>query len=122
MSQSLSSAHRRAMRKELVRLRLEMHRQQMHYHARPLVHPLSQLKSLWHRQGTSLGGKTPLAMGGALLLTLFGKRLGIFGRLARIGLAVYPLISAWRASQEETRAPLPPAPASAVAERPSVPH
>ena len=107
MSQPISSAHRLAMRKDLVRLRLEMHRQQLRYHARPLVHPLAQLKGLWNRPGTSIGGKTPLAMGGALLLTLFGKRLGIVGRVARIALAVYPLVSAWRATQEETRQPLP---------------
>lgn len=108
MSRPLSSAHRLKMRKELVRLRLEMHRQQMHYHARPLIHPLEQLKGLWNRQGGSIGGKTPLAMGGALLLTLFGKRLGVFGRIARIGLAVYPMITAWRATQEERRPPQPP--------------
>lgn len=99
MSQPLSSAHRLAMRKELVRLRLEMHRQQIRYHAQPLIHPLDQLKSMWNRPGTSIGGKTPLAMGGALVLMLFGKRLGMLGRLARIGLAVYPLVKAWQASQ-----------------------
>ncbi len=105
MSQPLSSAHQLKMRKELVRLRMEMHRQQMHYHAQPLTHPLNQIKSMWNRPSGRLGGKTPLAMGGALLLTLFGKRLGVVGRLARIGLAVYPLVSAWRKSQEELRPP-----------------
>ncbi len=114
MSRPLSSAHRLAMRKELVRLRLEMHRQQARYHVQPLIHPLEQLKGLWNRPGASIGGKTPLAMGGALVLTLFGKRLGIFGRVARIALAVYPLISAWRATQEETRQPLPRPPSEDV--------
>lgn len=105
MSQPLSSAHRLAMRKELVRLRLEMHRQQLRYHAQPLIHPLEQLKGLWSRPGSSLGGKTPLAMGGALVLMLFGRRLGMLGRLARIGLAVYPLVRAWQASQAHVAEP-----------------
>ena len=90
MSETLSSAASRDMRKELVRLRMEMHRQQLRYHAQPLTHPLEQLRQM--RQDESANVKTPLMVGAGVLLTLFGGRLGTFGRLARAGLMLYPLV------------------------------
>ncbi|PAU64056.1 hypothetical protein BZL41_10585 [Pseudomonas sp. PIC25] len=93
MSTPLSSSARRSMRKDLIRLRMEMHRQQLLYHSRPLTHPLEQIGRFLPSQGGMLSSsKTPLAIGGALFLLLFGKRLGAFGKLARIGLAVYPIV------------------------------
>lgn len=86
MNQSLSRTARREMRKELVRLRMEMHRQQLHYHAQPLTNPLQQ----W-RQG-SASAKTPLLVAAGVLLTLFGGRLGTFGKLARGALLLYPMV------------------------------
>lgn len=97
MSQSLSSAVRRDMRKELVRLRMEMHRQQLHYHSQPLTHPLQQLRQMRH--GDPANMKTPLMVVAGVLLTVFGGRLGTFGRLARGALMLYPLVRGVQAVQ-----------------------
>lgn len=104
MSLPVSRPTRLDMRKELVRLRMEMHRQQVHYHSEPLRHPLQQARQLFSSRRQSNTGKTPLALGGALLLTLFGHRLGRFGRLARFALAVYPLVDAQLKLRREARA------------------
>ena len=97
MSETLSSAARRDMRKELVRLRMEMHRQQLLYHVQPLTHPLQQLRQL--RQGEPANVKTPLMVAAGVLLTLFGGRLGTFGKLARGALVLYPLVRGVKAVQ-----------------------
>lgn len=94
MSLPTSRPTRLDMRKELVRLRMEMHRQQLHYHSEPLRHPMQQIRHLLAPGSDAGGSKTPLALGGALLLTLLGSRLGRVGKLARFALAVYPLIGA----------------------------
>jgi hypothetical protein len=99
---NLSSATRRAMRKDLVRLRMEMHRQQLLYHAQPLSHPLQQAKHFIAARGSASANKTPLVIGAGIVLTLFGKRLGILGRIARLGLAVYPLVKALGAVEKKT--------------------
>lgn len=96
------------MRKELVRLRMEMQRQQLDYHAEPLRHPLRQLGHLFAPSRARAGKGTPLAFGGVLLLTLFGKRLGRFGKLARFALEVYPLVSAGLRQYRESRLPKSP--------------
>jgi hypothetical protein len=89
------------MRKDLVRLRLEMHRQQLHYHSQPLRHPLEQLTHLFDSGRNALNvGKTPLLIGGGVLLALFGHRLGKLGLLARVGLTLYPMIQAQRKSRQ----------------------
>ncbi|MFB8829332.1 hypothetical protein ACE0DR_07940 [Azotobacter sp. CWF10] len=106
----MSSARRSAvqMRKELVRLRMEMQRQQIDYHAEPLRHPLRQFGQLFAPSRAKPGKGTPLAVGGALLLSLFGKRLGRFGKLALFALEVYPLVSAGLRHYRQSRPPKPP--------------
>src|SRR5690606_26057052 len=104
----LSGPTRRSMRKDLIRLRMEMHRQQLRYHAQPLAHPLRQLKEMVSSDGPVRSShKTPLALGGTLFLALFGKRLGMVGKLARIGLALYPIVRglqvASKAIKEDTQ-------------------
>ena len=103
MSDYLSSAVRRDMRKELVRLRMEMHRQQLRYHAQPISHPLDQFRRL--REGQASNVKTPLLMAAGVLLTLFGHRLGTFGKLAKGALVVYPLIKGAQAMQQPSSDP-----------------
>ncbi|WP_421681786.1 hypothetical protein HKW98_11630 [Stutzerimonas urumqiensis] len=93
MSLPLSNATELSMRKDLVRLRMEMHRQQLLYNAQPLSNPVHQFKGmLAHRAAASASNKRPLMLATTVVLALFGKRLGKVGRLARIALAVYPLI------------------------------
>lgn len=107
MSESLSSSARRQMRKDLVRLRMELNRQQLRYHAQPVTNPLQHLKQ-WATSGkassqssSSSGAKTPVMIAAGLFLTLFGKRLGTFGRLARTGLALYPIVRSLQASKND---------------------
>lgn len=94
MSLPLSYPARRSMRKDLLRLRLAMQRQQLQYHSRPLLHPLQQFGQLigpgWGR--SLAAGKLPVAIGGALLLAILGHRLGVFGKLARLALVLYPIL------------------------------
>jgi len=97
MSENLSSAARRDLRKELVRLRLEMHRQQLRYHVQPLTHPLQQFRQM--RQGAPANVKTPLMVVAGALLTLFGGRLGTVGKLARAGLMLYPVVRGVQAAK-----------------------
>ncbi|KRW67880.1 MULTISPECIES: hypothetical protein [Stutzerimonas stutzeri subgroup] len=95
MSRPLSTSNELSMRKDLVRLRMEMHRQQMLYHAQPLSHPLQHVRSLMssHRPSSEpSSGKGPMMIATTVLLALFGRRMGKIGKLARIALTLYPLI------------------------------
>ena len=94
MSLPLSTSSDLAMRKDLIRLRMEMHRQQILYHRQPLTHPLQRIKHIMSNRGASKGGDTkgPLMLAVTATLALFGPRLGKVGKLARLGLTFYPLI------------------------------
>lgn len=90
----LSSPSDLQARKELTRLRMEMHRQQLRYHAQPLAHPLAQVKGFFGGARHTRSGRGPLVLAATLALSLFGRRLGRLGTLARMGLLVYPLLRA----------------------------
>ncbi len=95
MSLPLTTSKDIGMRKDLVRLRMEMHRQQLLYNAQPLSHPLQLVRNMVSRRSASSGsssGKTPLMIATTIGLSLFGRRLGRFGRLAKLALAIYPLV------------------------------
>lgn len=90
----LSGSKDLGMRKDLVRLRMEMHRQQLLYHSQPLTHPLQQVKGMIASRSTGAhrSGKHPLMLATTIVLALFGKRLGRLGQFARIGLTLYPIV------------------------------
>ncbi len=91
----LSASKDIGMRKDLVRLRMEMHRQQLLYHSQPLTHPLQQVKNMIASRannGEHRSGKHPLMLATTIMLALFGKRLGKLGKFARIGLTLYPIV------------------------------
>ncbi|WP_019342717.1 hypothetical protein [Stutzerimonas stutzeri] len=95
MSLPLSSSSDLAMRKDLVRLRMEMHRQQVLYHSQPLAHPFQRIKGMVASRDSGSehhNGRGPLIIAATLGLTLFGRRLGKIGKLARVGVMLYPLI------------------------------
>ncbi|GAC1035962.1 hypothetical protein thsps117_07190 [Pseudomonas sp. No.117] len=113
MSQPLTSATTREKRKELVRLRMEMYRQQLIYNAQPLHNPISLIGDLVrpNKGKVASSAKKPLMLGATVFLSLFGKRLGAVGRLARIGLALYPLVNRLQnrhREQQQADHPLPP--------------
>ena len=71
MSRPLSTSNELSMRKDLVRLRMEMHRQQMLYHAQPLSHPLQQIKGFVTSRRSSAdpsSGKGPLMIAATVVL------------------------------------------------------
>lgn len=102
MNQPLSRPTATDQHKELIRLRMEMYRQQLLYNAQPLRHPLDHVRSL---MGGAPGRyqdarKAPWVIGATAFLVLFGKRLGRIGTLARVGLLVYPLIKAGQVAKD----------------------
>lgn len=94
MTLPLSTSSDQAMRKDLIRLRMEMHRQQILYHGQPLAHPVQRIKSIMSHRGTASrsSGKGPVMLAATAALALFGPRLGKVGKLARLGITFYPLI------------------------------
>lgn len=94
MSMPLSTSSDLAMRKDLIRLRMEMNRQQLLYHSQPLTHPFQRIKGMVsHRTSTEHHlSKGPIMIAATLALTLFGRRLGKVGKLARLGITLYPLL------------------------------
>ncbi|GGM06695.1 hypothetical protein ACFQDN_12230 [Pseudomonas asuensis] len=105
MNQPLTAAVSRQKRKEMVRLRMELYRQQIVYNAEPLHNPLGTLKDMIRPKDVATQSKGPLIIGATLLLSLFGKRLGPIGRLARVGLAVYPFVKRYQAARQGQHTP-----------------
>ena len=102
MNEPLSRPPAMDQHKELIRLRMEMYRQQVLYNAQPLRHPFDHLRQL-------MGGgpgryqdarKAPWVLAATAFLALFGKRLGRVGTLARVGLLIYPMIKAGQVVKE----------------------
>ena len=98
MSQPLSSSTNLSMRKDLIRLRMEMNRQQILYHSKPLTHPLERIKGMVGMGGNQDGesdhgpSRGPLMIAATLALAVFGRRLGKVGKLAKLGITLYPLV------------------------------
>jgi len=95
MSLPLSRSADLAMRKDLVRLRMEMNRQQVLYHSQPLAHPFQRIKGMVGSSGGDhehSSGKGPLLIAATVGLSLFGRRLGKLGKLAKVGMMLYPLV------------------------------
>ncbi|WP_312254634.1 hypothetical protein [Stutzerimonas nitrititolerans] len=106
MSRPLSTSNETGMRKELIRLRMEMHRQQLLYHSQPLAHPLQQVKSMMTSRSESSEhspGKGPVVIAATMILALFGRRLGRVGQLARVALTLYPLIKGQQKLRQKLR-------------------
>ncbi|KPA90572.1 hypothetical protein PF66_02633 [Pseudomonas asplenii] len=91
---------RREMRKALIRLRMEMHRQEIRHESRQLLEPLQRVRGMGRNWQENLGIKhAPLW--GIAVVTLLGflggkgaKGSGVGGlsRLVRLGTSLLPLI------------------------------
>ncbi|MEE9103506.1 MULTISPECIES: hypothetical protein [Pseudomonas] len=102
LPESAQHLSRAELRKAIVRLRLEMQRQQLKRESDLLLRPLKSARDI----GQSLRGSTPLwagAGGAAALALLLGKRRWI--RLLRIGIALAPLLLQLRKPRSETPPP-----------------
>lgn len=90
---------RREMRKTLVKLRMEMHRQELRRESRNLVNPFARMRGVTQNLQAGLGIKhAPLwGMAGVVLLGfLTGKGarksgIGGLGRLVKLGTTMVPL-------------------------------
>ncbi|MBD1553244.1 hypothetical protein [Pseudomonas typographi] len=105
---SNSGASRREMRKALVRLRMEMHRQEIRQEARQVVNPLARLRGMSQHVQEGLGIKHG-PLWGVGLVTLLGflsgkgaraGKLGGLGRLVKLAASLAPLL---RLLQKATR-------------------
>ncbi|WP_371229662.1 hypothetical protein ACAW63_24190 [Pseudomonas sp. QE6] len=102
LPESARNLSRAELRKAIVRLRLEMQRQQLKRESDLLLRPLKSARDI----GQRLRGSTPLwagAGGAAALALLLGKRRWI--RLLRIGIALAPLLLQLRKPRSETPPP-----------------
>ncbi len=91
---------RREMRKALIRLRMEMHRQEIRHESQQLMAPLNKVRNMSHNWQDSLGIKhAPLWGVAAVMLIGFftgkgakGGSIGSLTRLVRLGAGLIPLI------------------------------
>jgi hypothetical protein len=91
---------RREMRKVLIRLRMEMHRQEIRHESQQLMLPLTKVRNLSHNWQDSLGIKhAPLWGVAAVTLIGFftgkgakGGSISSLTRLVRLGAGLIPLI------------------------------
>lgn len=89
-----AKASRRELRKTLLRMRLEMHRQELRHEALVMLQPLRQAQHWRNNWREELGNNNaPLwVAGGALLLATIGIRRGQWRRWLRIALIAFPLL------------------------------
>jgi hypothetical protein len=99
---------RAELRKAIVRLRLEMQRQQIRQEGELLLHPLRQARNLGQNVRSSFSSSTPLwgAGGAAALALLFGRKRRWI-RLLRVGIALVPIILQMRGKPEPKDPPAP---------------
>jgi hypothetical protein len=88
---------RRELRKALVRLRLEMHRQEIRHESGQLLNPLTRLRAMGDSLQGGLGIKhAPLWGIGAVVVLGFltgkGAKSGSLSRMIRLGSSLIPLI------------------------------
>lgn len=89
-----AKASRRELRITLLRMRLEMHRQELRHETLVMLQPLRQAQYLRKHWREELGNSNaPLwVAGGALLLAAVGVRTGHWRRWLRIALIAFPLL------------------------------
>ena len=91
-------ASRRELRKAVLRMRLEMHRQELRHEILQITHPLQQVRE--YGQRLRKGNAPFLLTGGVLALAgLLGRKRG-WRRWLRLALIVMPLL---RREQQGTR-------------------
>jgi hypothetical protein len=89
-----AKASRSDLRKAMLRLRLEMHRQELRHETLVMLQPLRQAQYFSSHWREELGNSNaPLwVAGGALLLATLGVRRGNWRRWLRIALIAFPLL------------------------------
>ncbi|WP_447747973.1 hypothetical protein [Pseudomonas nicosulfuronedens] len=99
---------RTELRKAIIRLRLEMQRQQIRQEGELLLQPLKQARSLSQNLRSGLSGSAPLwGAGGAAALALLLGRKRRWIRLLRVGIALVPIILQMRSKPDPQDPPAP---------------
>ncbi|MHA6494422.1 hypothetical protein ACX0MV_14380 [Pseudomonas borbori] len=106
------NASRRDMRKALLRMRLELSRQELRHEALVMLQPLRQAQQFSHRWREELGNSTApfWVAGGALALAAWGIKQGKWRSWVRVALIAFPLLrrnQPRRSSPPATAAPDP---------------
>ncbi|EGH33092.1 hypothetical protein VT47_10135 [Pseudomonas syringae pv. syringae] len=97
---SHQSNTRRELRKALIRLRMEMHRQEIRHESAQLMQPLQRFRGIRHDWKSALGFRhAPLWGVGSVALLGFmsGKRAktgrtSLLGRLLKLGITLTPVV------------------------------
>ncbi|WP_110971285.1 hypothetical protein [Pseudomonas huaxiensis] len=106
------TTNRRELRKALVRLRMEMHRQEIRHEASQALKPLTRLRSMGDNLQSGLQGglgikHAPLWGIGAVVVLGFltgkGARSGNLGRLTKLTSSLLPLIRLFMQSPPNQR-------------------
>ncbi|MFC6671496.1 hypothetical protein [Marinobacterium aestuariivivens] len=104
-----TKASRSELRKAMLRLRLEMHRQELRHETLVLLQPMRQAQYLGsHWRDELRNSNAPLwVAAGALLLATCGVRHGNWRRWLRIALIAFPMLRRHppRAANSETTTP-----------------
>lgn len=102
MSRSSSKASTQELRKTMLRLRLEMHRQEIRHETLIILEPLQKARDFGNHWRTELkSSNAPLWItGGAFALTLLGMRGGQWRRWLRIALETFPNLRKRSAASE----------------------
>jgi hypothetical protein len=85
---------RHQLRKNILRMRLELHRQELRHEAQVMLQPLKQVNDLRHNWRSELGKhKSSLWLaGGAMLLTTLGVRSSNLRQWLRVAMIAVPLL------------------------------
>ncbi|KRW62178.1 hypothetical protein [Pseudomonas sp. TTU2014-080ASC] len=89
-----AKASRRELRKSVLRMQLELHRQEMRHEALVMLEPLRKVQGLRSSIGSTLkAGPAPLWLtGGALLFTALGRKRRGWRQVLRLALIALPLL------------------------------
>jgi hypothetical protein len=99
-----ATASRRELRKSVLRMQLELHRQEMRHEALVMLEPIRKVQNLRKTIGSGIsGGQAPLWLtAGALLFTAVGGKRSGWRRALRLALIAVPLLR-----RKSTNAPAP---------------
>ncbi|MCU1716552.1 hypothetical protein [Pseudomonas sp. 5P_3.1_Bac2] len=85
---------RRQLRKNILRMRLELHRQELRHEAQVMLQPLKQMNDLRHNWRSELGKhkRSLWLAGGAMLLTTLGVRSSNLRKWLRLAMVALPIL------------------------------
>lgn len=90
LSELPANASRQELRKAMIRLRMEMHRQEIRHETHALLQPLRRARNF--STGLPLGGAPAWGIGALAVLGLFTRKRRGLVRLLRLGSVLYPLV------------------------------